>query len=136
VKHTVLLVEDSPTDVFVIKEVLGGCAVNFRVDVAQDGQEALRYLQDSSSGSCPALVLLDLNIPKVNGLEVLRKLRASPRCQRTPVIVVSSSRADEDRGMAEQLGANAYFQKPADLESYRELGQVVEHVLGRMGVGG
>ncbi len=129
-----LLVEDSPTDVFVIKEVLGGCAVNFRVDVAQDGQEALRYLQDT--GRCPALVLLDLNIPKVDGLEVLRQLRASPRCQRTPVIVVSSSRADEDRSMAKQLGANAYFQKPADLETYRELGQVVERVLGRTGVGG
>ena len=130
-----LLVEDSPTDVFVIKEVLGGCAVNFRVDVARDGQEALRYLQNPASGSCPALVLLDLNIPKVNGLEVLRQLRSGPWCRRTPVIVVSSSRADEDRSMAEQLGANAYFQKPAGLESYRELRQVVEHVLGRTGAG-
>jgi CheY-like chemotaxis protein len=136
VTYTVLLVEDSPTDVFVIKEVLGGCAVNFRVDVAQDGQEALRYLQDPTSGSCPALVLLDLNIPRVDGLEVLRQLRAGSRCWRTPVIVVSSSRADQDRSMAEQLGANAYFQKPSDLESYRELGRVVEHVLGRAGVDG
>ena len=128
-----LLVEDSPTDVFVIREVLGGCQVNFRVDVVKDGQQALRYLQDS--GSCPALVLLDLNIPKVSGFEVLRELRAGSRCQRTPVIVVSSSRADEDRSTAEQLGANAYFQKPADLDSYTELGQVVERVLGRTGIG-
>jgi len=129
----VLLVEDSPTDVFVIREVLGGCQVNLRVDVVKDGQEALRYLHDTSS--CPALVLLDLNIPKVNGFEVLRELRAGSKCHRTPVIVVSSSRADEDRSTAQQLGANAYFQKPADLESYTELGQVVERVLGRTGIG-
>ncbi|HTS47892.1 MAG TPA: response regulator [Bryobacteraceae bacterium] len=128
-----LLVEDSPTDVFVIKEVLGGCRINFRIDVAKDGQEALRYLHES--GRCPALVLLDLNIPKVDGFQVLHELRAGSKCHRTPVIVVSSSRADEDRSTAEQLGANAYFQKPADLDSYTELGQVVERVLGRTGIG-
>lgn len=131
-----LLVDDSPTDVFVIKEVLGRCAMKFRIDVAKDGQEALRYLQDSGSRSCPALVLLDLNIPKVGGLEVLRELRADSRCRRTPVIVVSSSRAYEDRSMAERLGADAYFQKPADLESYSELGEVVRRVLSGAGCNG
>jgi len=128
----VLLVEDSPTDVFVIKEVLSGCQIKFRVDVVKDGQEALRYLQESRN--CPALVLLDLNIPKVDGFQVLHELRSGSKCHRTPVIVVSSSRADEDRSTVEQLGANAYFQKPADLESYTELGQIVERVLGPTGI--
>lgn len=127
-----LLVEDSPTDVFVIKEVLGECEIKFRVDVVKDGQEALRYLKES--GRCPALVLLDLNIPKVDGFQVLHELRAGSKCHQTPVIVVSSSRADEDRSTAEELGANAYFQKPADLESYTELKQVVERVLRRAGI--
>ena len=131
--YTVLLVEDSPTDVFVIREVLSGCQIKFRVDVVKDGQEALRYLHKSDR--CPALVLLDLNIPKVDGFQVLHELRSGSKCHRTPVIVVSSSRADEDRSTAEQLGANAYFQKPGDLESYSELRQVVEDVLGRPGIG-
>ena len=117
---------------FVIKEVLRASEVNFEIDVAKDGQEALRYLQTPPVGQTfgPALVLLDLNIPKVSGLEVLRELRADSRYDGTPVIIVSSSRAEEDRSMAAQLGANGYFQKPVDLKSYKELAQVVIRALG------
>ena len=130
-----LLVEDSPTDVFVIKEVLDACAVDLRVLVAKDGHEALQVLRGLPAEDCPALILLDLNIPKVNGLEVLRQVRAGSNCQETPVVIVSSSRADEDRGTAERLGANAYFQKPADLQSYTQLGMIVERMLGHTGAG-
>ena len=133
--YTILLVEDSATDVFVIKEILAGAGLKFRVDVVKDGQEALRYLQrsgaaESSAESHPALVLLDLNVPKVSGLEVLAQLKASSKWQSIPVIIVSSSRADEDHKSARQLGADAYFEKPSDLQSYRELARIVERVLG------
>ncbi len=126
-----LLVEDSATDIFVIREVLGTSGLNLQVDVAKNGQEALRYLLESTPENCPALVLLDLNIPKINGLEVLRGLRDGSICQRIPVVVVSSSRAEEDRNRAKQLGADEYFLKPADLESYNELAEVVQRVLDR-----
>lgn len=129
-----LLVEDSPTDVFVIKEILAGADLKFHVDVVKDGQEALRYLQGCGgqrygTENCPALVLLDLNIPKVSGLEVLAELRAGSMCQSIPVIVVSSSRAEEDHDRAKQLGADAYFEKPSDLQSYTRLARIVELVL-------
>jgi DNA-binding response OmpR family regulator len=79
---------------------------------------------------CPALILLDLNLPKVAGFEVLRELRSGLRCNRTPVIVITSSSSDGDRVMARRLGADEYFQKPADLAAYSELETIVRRVLG------
>src|SRR5207302_3257925 len=93
---TVLLVEDNPTDVFVIKEVLDGSGLNLRLRVANNGQDALSYLH-SENDSCPSLVLLDLNLPKVAGIEVLKQLRTGSRCKCTPVIVLTSSTAETDR---------------------------------------
>ena len=75
-------------------------------------------------------MLLDLNIPKVSGLEVLRRLRTGSNCRQTPVIIVSSSQADEDRRLAYEFGADAYFQKPTDLASYGGLKPLVRRLLG------
>ncbi len=127
----VLLVEDNPTDVFVIKEVLESSGLNLGIHVTTNGQEALVYLRDltrDQKAVCPVLVLLDLNLPKVTGIEVLRELRAS-RCSRTPVIVVTSSSAETDRYTAQQLGATAYFQKPTTLAEYMELAELIKRVL-------
>lgn len=80
--------EDNSTDVFVIKKVLAESGVNLHLRVAKDGQEAVNYLRETmrdSSAACPALVLLDLNVPKISGLEVLRELRAGSRCNLTLV---------------------------------------------------
>jgi CheY-like chemotaxis protein len=128
-----LLVEDNPTDVFVIKEVLESSGLNIQPRIVSDGQDALRYLEDlnrDDSSPCPALVLLDLNIPKVDGIEILRRLRGESRCKATPVVVVTSSTADADRAAAQRLGAEAYFQKPKELAAYMELAQVIKRVLG------
>lgn len=106
--------------------------LNLKLRIAGDGQEALQYLDDVARNeklSCPALVLLDLNLPKVDGIEVLRHLRTASRCSRTPVVVVTSSTAAEDRAGAQRLGAESYFQKPNSLEAYRELGQVIKRLL-------
>ena len=130
----VLLVEDNPTDVFVIKEVLESCSIKLHLRIAKDGQEALQYLQEldrNENARCPALVLLDLNVPRVAGIEVLRKLRNVPRCKRTPVVIVTSSVAGSDRIAAQELGAEAYFQKPTELTAYMELGPLVERILNR-----
>jgi CheY-like chemotaxis protein len=129
----VLLVEDNPTDVFVIKEAIERSGLDLNLRVASNGEEALLYLQGLSGSektSCPALVLLDLNLPKVGGIEVLRKLRSSSPCNHTPVIVVTSSIAEADRAAVRRLGAEAYFEKPTSLEAYMELAEVVKRILG------
>jgi CheY-like chemotaxis protein len=127
----ILLIEDNPTDVFVIREVLKTSGLPVQLQTAENGQEALRLLEETGDEEfrCPSLVLLDLNLPKISGLEVLLRLRSGERCRETPVIVVTSSSAEEDRVGAERLGANAYFQKPADLKSYHELAAVIKKVL-------
>ena len=127
-----MLVEDNPTDVFVIKEAIERSGLNLNLRIASNGQEALLYLQDLAASDkplCPALVLLDLNLPKVGGIEVLRRIRSSSPCSRTPVIVVTSSTAEADRAAVRRLGAEAYFQKPTSLSAYMELTEVVKRVL-------
>jgi CheY-like chemotaxis protein len=128
----VLLVEDNPTDLFVIQEVLERCGVALRVQVARNGQEALRYVRSlghGEKGGRPALILLDLNLPKVAGIDVLRQLRSGLGDERIPVIIVSSSAAASDKAAARALGAEAYFQKPSDLKAYMKLGEIVKKFL-------
>lgn len=127
----VLLVEDNPLDVFVIREAIQGSGLNLALQVAANGQEALRYLQDvgAKESSLPVLVLLDLNLPKIAGLDVLRELRGNPAWSQVPVIVVTSSLAGEDCVAAKHLGAEEYFQKPTDLKKYMELSELMQRVL-------
>jgi two-component system response regulator len=129
-------VEDNPTDVFVIKDVLREYGFDLQLRVAEDGHRALSYfheLESDQSSPCPALVLLDLNLPKIGGMDVLKKLRRESRCRRIPVIVVSSSIAESDRLKAHELGVEAYFQKPADLDTYADLARIIRDVLGSAG---
>jgi chemotaxis family two-component system response regulator Rcp1 len=128
-QRIVLLVEDNPTDIFVITEVIEACSLGVRLEIVRNGQDALTYLDELTRVPelpCPALVLLDLNLPKIDGLEILRQLRNNPRCSRTPVIVVSSSTAEADRNAVQSLGVEAYFQKPRTLAAYAELGKLVK----------
>jgi len=130
--RTVLLVEDNPTDVFVIREAIARSGLKLNLRIASNGEEALRYLRDlarAEKPACPALVLLDLNLPKVGGIEVLQHLRNSSLCSRMPVIVVTSSTAEADRAAVRRLGAEAYFQKPTSLAAYMELAEVIKRVL-------
>lgn len=129
-----MLIEDNPTDVFVIREVLKESGLRVQLQTADNGQEALLLLEetDDEEFRCPTLVLLDLNLPRISGLEVLRRLRSGERCRETPVIVVTSSSAEEDRLATQRLGINAYFEKPANLASYRELAEVIRKVLAQV----
>ena len=132
VPGTVLLVEDNPTDLYVLRLVVERCQLGLDLHIARDGEHALVYLQDlaQQKSACPALVLLDLNVPKVSGIEVLRQLRQASPCNRVPVIVVTSSNEALDRAETQRLGANAFFQKPADLAAYMQLVPLVKSVLG------
>ena len=105
---TVLVVEDNPTDLLVIKEAIGRTGRNLNLRVATNGEEALLYLRElaaSEPPACPALVLLDLNLPKVDGIAVLRYLRTSSLFSRIPVVVVTSSTAKKDRAAVRSLGS-------------------------------
>jgi CheY-like chemotaxis protein len=129
----VLLVEDNPTDVFVIREVVEDCGLNLYLRVANNGQDALRYLKElekTEEKSWPVLILLDLNLPKLSGIDVLRQLRSDSPWKSTPVIVVTSSTAESDRAAVRRLGAEAYFQKPNNLEGYKKLAKLMITILG------
>jgi two-component system, chemotaxis family, response regulator Rcp1 len=106
----VLLVEDDVNDVELTMRALKGAKLRNRVHVARDGAEALDFLQQHR----PDLILLDLNLPKVDGREVLEQVKADERLRHIPVIVVTSSRAEEDIARSYHVHANAYVTKPID----------------------
>ena len=117
---TILLVEDSDDDVFFMKRALKLAGVSNPLQVAMDGQVALDYLSgagvfsDRSKHPLPTLVLLDLRLPLVPGLEVLKWMRSQARLSCVPVVVLTSSRQDSDMQNAYALGANSFLVKPSD----------------------
>lgn len=124
----ILLVEDSPSDVRLIREALKETPVPVQITVAQDGVEAMDYLRSTETGSAnrPDLVLLDLNLPRKNGREVLAEVKSSPGLKQIPVLVMTSSCADEDIAQAYALNANCYITKPGDLQEYISVVRAIE----------
>lgn len=124
----ILLVEDSPSDVRLIREALKGTAIPVDLHVARDGVEAMDYLRDSTIGltAKPDLILLDLNLPRKNGREVLAEIKASPRLKPIPVLVMTSSQSDEDIAYAYRFSANCYITKPSDLGQYFHVVKSIE----------
>jgi CheY-like chemotaxis protein len=123
-----LVVEDSPADVFLVREAVREEGLECEVEVAEDGESALAILNRVDSAmddSTPNLVLLDLNLPRTDGIDVLRRLRQSPRCAGIPAIVISSSDSPQDREQALKLGANEYFRKPSSLDEFMRLGKLI-----------
>lgn len=121
---TILLVEDNPSDVDLAKRaLLKGKIVNNLI-VAEDGEEALDYLFGSGAhagrdvSSLPAVTLLDLKLPKVPGLQVLRRIREDPRTRRIPVVILTSSKEDQDVATSYDLGVNSYIRKPVDFKQF------------------
>jgi CheY-like chemotaxis protein len=128
----VLVAEDNEGDVFLVREALRFHNLEFQLHVAPDGLAAMRYIDDlghTPEAPCPDVFLLDLNLPKVDGHDVLNTLRAHPRCSRVPVIIVTSSDAPKDRERAELLGATHYFRKPSDLTEFMALGAIIREAV-------
>jgi two-component system response regulator len=112
---SVLLVEDDPEDAALALRALAMNNLANRVHVVRDGVEALEYLDRNPA---PRVVLLDLKLPRVNGLEVLRRIRADERFRILPVVVLSSSREEPDVRKAYELGVNSYIVKPVDFDQF------------------
>lgn len=125
-QRLILLVEDNDDDVELTLRALRRNRVANRVDVVRDGAEALEYLFATGSYAgrdvrdTPNLVLLDLKLPKVGGLEVLERLRADPRTRRLPVVILTSSNVESDLARSYDLGANSYIRKPVDFTQFME----------------
>jgi len=128
-QKAILLIEDNPDDEALTLRALKKNNISNEVLVAHDGVEALEFLFGKSNGNgntLPALVLLDLKLPKVDGMEVLRRVRADARTRLLPVVILTTSREEQDLATGYQLGANSYIRKPVDFgqftEAVRQLG--------------
>jgi two-component system, response regulator len=118
----ILLVEDNPSDIELTKRALERSRVANVLAVARDGQEALDYLFGKESGAdpgrLPELILLDLKLPKVDGHEVLRRIRAGQHTRRVPVVIMTTSKEEQDVAQSYDLGANSYIRKPVDFAQF------------------
>ena len=127
----ILLVEDNKDDLELTLHALRKERLANRIEVARDGEEALDFLfcrgqhSHRSFDRPPRLVLLDLKLPKVDGMEVLKKLKSDPRTRTIPVVILTSSKEDRDLVNGYNLGVNSYIQKPVDFDQFRD---TVKHV--------
>ncbi len=128
----VLLVEDNPDDVELTLRALKTNKLTNKIHVVRDGAEAIEFLFGTGAyaarnhGAAPKVVLLDLKLPKVDGLEVLRRIKSDPKTSAIPVVVLTSSKEDQDVVRSYQLGVNSYIVKPVDFDKFvksiRDLG--------------
>jgi CheY-like chemotaxis protein len=122
----ILLVEDNPNDLELAVEALNSHRLVNRIQIVRDGAEALDFIfcngphANRRIEDAPKVVLLDLKLPKVTGLEVLKKLKADPRTRRIPVVVLTSSREERDLAASYELGANSYIVKPVDFQQFSD----------------
>jgi len=120
----ILLVEDNPSDIGLTQRALRKSRIQNELVVAKDGQEALDYLFGTGAyagrdvAQLPAIILLDLKLPKIDGLEVLQHIRADARTRRVPVVILTSSKLEKDVAAGYDLGVNSYIRKPVDFVQF------------------
>lgn len=127
-----LIVEDNEGDVFLIKEAMLTTGLRLTLNVVKDGEQAMQFFDRAGNDPatpCPALVILDINLPKKQGGDVLEHLRRHSKCGDVPVIAVSTSDSAQDRERMARLGADGYFRKPSDYDEFMKLGGIVQALL-------
>ncbi len=125
----ILLVEDNPGDVELVREALSEGKIRNELHVAQDGIEAMKFLKREAGyedSPCPDLVLLDLNLPKKSGREVLEEIKSNAKLKFIPVVILTSSKAEEDILKSYKLYANCYVTKPVDFEQFMKVVKSIE----------
>jgi len=125
----VLLVEDNPADADLTRETLETSKLHLELSVAIDGIEAMRFLRregEHAGASRPDLILLDLNLPKKDGRQILSEIKADDAFRRIPIVILTSSDAERDVAQSYALGANCYVTKPVDLKAFQAIVQAVE----------
>jgi len=125
----ILLVEDNPADVRLTREAMKEAKVRNELSVAQDGEDALAFLHKQgkhADAKRPDVILLDLNLPRKSGLEVLKEIKEDDELKRIPVVVITSSKAEQDIVRTYNLHANCYVTKPVDLNQFLEVVKSIE----------
>jgi len=112
------LIEDNPSDVDLTRRALEKSRISNELVVAEDGEAALEYLWREGPNELPALTLLDLNLPRLSGLEVLQRIRGDARTRRLPVVILTSSKEEQDLAAGYDLGVNSYIRKPVDFRQF------------------
>jgi len=126
----ILLAEDNPADVYLIREALKEHGIDSPVHVVWDGKEVLQFIEEASSAAHQlGLIILDLNLPRHDGIEVLQRLRETEGLSHVPVVVLTSSDSPRDRVVASEFGATCYLRKPFSLEQFLSLGGVFKDLL-------
>jgi CheY-like chemotaxis protein len=127
----VLIVEDNPGDVVLVREALKQAKVLFELTVQDDGEAMLQLIEalEQRGGPFPDIVLLDLNLPRIGGMQLLERMRGSAPWKGVPVVIASSAGSLNDRRAAAALGVSGYFRKPADLEEFMEIGHIVRRIV-------
>ena len=132
IPYRIWIAEDNPADVYLIEEALRRYGFSYRLEVADNGEDMLKMIagiDQDPLALCPDLFLIDLNLPKRPGDEILARIRQTSRCAHVPAIVITSSDSPLDRARARDLGASFYFRKPADLERFMAIGGIVRDFL-------
>jgi hypothetical protein len=121
-KRPILIVEDNPMDLDLTRRAFHRRKITNPIVSARDGEEALLHIEHWEAGApVPVVILLDLKLPKLNGLEVLRQLKTHPRFRAIPVVVLTTSTEEQDIQTAYHLGANSYIAKPVDFDRFLEM---------------
>ena len=122
----ILLVEDNPSDIDLTKRAFEKEHITNTLVIAEDGQEALDYIFGTGTyagrdiSQVPMLILLDLKLPKISGLEVLKRIRSTEKIKRLPIVILTSSKEEQDVAASYDLGANSYIRKPIDFNQFME----------------
>jgi chemotaxis family two-component system response regulator Rcp1 len=126
----ILLGEDNPADVYLIRQALEEHGIHYNLKVAVHGGEILDVVT-SKPAEIPDLIVLDLNLPRHEGLEILKLIRESPELGRVPVVILTSSDSPKDRLAASALGADCYIRKPSNLDEFMDIGKTFHSLLAR-----
>ena len=133
-RFQIILVEDAEPDVFLVREALEQSGLEFELKVLDDGEQGVAFVETMDRDATlvrPHLFLLDLNLPKKTGGQILERVRQSRRCAQIPVVILTSSVSQRDKTQAADLNATGYFRKPSRLDEFMKLGPYVRDLLTR-----
>ncbi len=128
-QHHLLLIEDNPADVALLRRALGGAGLDYQLTVIDDGAKALALFRPGSAILEADLAIVDMNLPKHSGLEIIEQMRANPAFAEMPVVILSSSSAPRERAKMDRFQVKRYIVKPADLDEFMRIGSQIKELL-------